>query len=54
MTKLIRSHALMGSSSVQERLSRWWKAILRPETRSDDPGEDRTERPFMFWDLSDG
>jgi hypothetical protein len=54
MTKLIRSSSMMGGSGFQERFSRWWRAIFNAQNRSEDPREGRTERPFMFWDLSDG
>ena len=54
MTKLIRRGSAMSGSGLQQRLFRWWTAILKTEETSGKPREDEPERPFKFWDLSDG
>ncbi|AII43839.1 hypothetical protein KR100_10750 [Synechococcus sp. KORDI-100] len=54
MTKLIRNRSMVAEQGPQERFLHWWRGLFKKTQTAGDRKDDRTERPFMFWDLSDG
>ena len=54
MTKLIRNRSVLGDQDIKERFLRWWRQLFKTAHQPGNPINNRTDRPFMFWDLSDG